>query len=390
MSRIPSRPYPRARLAGVGLALVLAMLASTTRRASGVEPAARGAARARPTWHDARRTTRGPLPNDAGDAAARAARARAEGAHRLEPSQKQTRARRPEPAHDGWGARRGHVTLGGSGRDGLGALRDADSFSARRRRLLLVDESAASAEAADASNAIWPKLEEVPTRLRCSGCELTLAALHARSATAARRLRPPSWIVADDETKEALVFDNWNGACGAIAADAELRVVDGEFFAGDAFITRVWEEATEAVLNERNDATAVRNGTGTGFRNGTNATNGEEARDDANATGPGPEPAPPPPSPFSPPSPPSPTFSFPEGFEGVDLAAFNVTRAVISVCALLRHDARAKAHLTNVVVSGGVYPFARGFIAAQCALITADASCEGRRVEGREDARDEL
>jgi hypothetical protein len=55
------------------------------------------------------------------------------------------------------------------------------------------------------------------------------------------------------------------------------------------------------------------------------------------------------------------------------------------VCALLRHDARAKAHLTGVVVSGGVYPFARSFIAAQCALITADASCEGRS-----DARDEL
>jgi hypothetical protein len=73
------------------------------------------------------------------------------------------------------------VTFGGSGRDGLGALRDADSFSSRRR-LLLVDESAASAEAADASNAIWPKLEEVPPRLRCSGCELTLAALHARAA----------------------------------------------------------------------------------------------------------------------------------------------------------------------------------------------------------------
>jgi hypothetical protein len=67
------------------------------------------------------------------------------------------------------------------------------------------------------------------------------------------------------------------------------------------------------------------------------------------------------------------------------LDAFNVTRAAISVCALLRHDARAKAHLTSVVVSGGVYPFARGFIAAQCALITADASCEGRG-----DARDEL
>ena len=374
MSRIPSRPYPRARLAGVALALVLAMLASTTPRASGVEPAARGAARARPTWHDARRTARGPLPNDAGDAAARAARARAEGAHRLEPSQKQTRARRPEPAHDGWGARRGHVTFGGSGRDGLGALRDADSFSSRRR-LLLVDESAASAEAADASNAIWPKLEEVPPRLRCSGCELTLAALHARAATAARRLRPPSWIVADHETKEALVFDNWNGACGALAADAELRVIDGEFFAGDAFITRVWEEATEAVLNEETIRGNATDGNGTETeRGGVNATNG--AADDANATG----------QESSPFSPPSPTFSFPEGFlPGVDLDAFNVTRAVISVCALLRHDARAKAHLTGVVVSGGVYPFARGFIAAQCALITADASCEGRS-----DARDEL
>lgn len=377
MSRIPSRPYPRARLAGVALALVLAMLASTTPRASGVEPAARGAARARPTWHDARRTARGPLPNDAGDAAARAARARAEGAHRLEPSQKQSRARHPEPAHDGWGARRGHVTFGGSGRDGLGALRDADSFSSRRR-LLLVDESAASAEAADASNAIWPKLEEVPPRLRCSGCELTLAALHARAATAARRLRPPSWIVADHETKEALVFDNWNGACGALAADAELRVIDGEFFAGDAFITRVWEDATEAVLNEETIRRNATGGNGTETeRGGVNATNG--AADDANATGQ--ESSPP-----SPESPPSPTFSFPEGFlPGVDLDAFNVTRAVISVCALLRHDARAKAHLTGVVVSGGVYPFARGFIAAQCALITADASCEGRS-----DARDEL
>ena len=374
MSRIPSRPYPRARLAGVALALVLAMLASTTPRASGVEPAARGAARARPTWHDARRTARGPLPNDAGDAAARAARARAEGAHRLEPSQKQSRARRPEPAHDGWGARRGHVTFGGSGRDGLGALRDADSFSERRRRLLLVDESAASAEAADASNAIWPKLEEVPPRLRCSGCELTLAALHARAATAARRLRPPSWIVAAEETKEALVFDNWNGACGALAADERLRVVDGVFDAGDAFIARVWEEATEAVLNERTRTNATRT-------NGTEPSAGET--NGANATAPtGLAPPPPPPSPSSPPSP---SYSFPEGFEGVDLDAFNVTRAAISVCALLRHDARAKAHLTSVVVSGGVYPFARGFIAAQCALITADASCEGRG-----DARDEL
>ena len=338
------------------------MLASTMPRASGVEPAARGAARA--TWHDSRRSVRGPLPNDAGDAAARAARARAEGAHRLEPSQKQRRAKRPDPAHDGWGARRGHVTRGGSGRDGLGALRDADSFSARRRKLL-VDESAAASEAANASNAVWPKLAEVPPLLRCSGCELTLAALHARAATAARRLRPPSWIVAAEETKEALVFDNWNGACGALAADERLRVVDGVFDAGDAFIARVWEEATEAVLNERTRTNATQtNGTepSAGETNGANATA---------STGPAP--------------PPPPSYSFPEGFEGVDSDAFNVTRAAISVCALLRHDARAKAHLTSVVVSGGVYPFARGFIAAQCALITADASCEGRG-----DARDEL
>ena len=353
------------------------MIASTMPRASGVEPAARGAARA--TWHDSRRSVRGPLPNDAGDAAARAARARAEGAHRLEPSQKQRRAKRPDPAHDGWGARRGHVTRGGSGRDGLGALRDADSFSARRRKLL-VDESAAASEAANASNAVWPKLAEVPPLLRCSGCELTLAALHARAATAARRLRPPSWIVAAEETKEALVFDNWNGACGALAADERLRVVDGVFDAGDAFIARVWEEATEAVLNERTRTNATQtNGTepSAGETNGANATA---------STGPAPPPPPSsPPSPPSPPPPPPPSYSFPEGFEGVDSDAFNVTRAAISVCALLRHDARAKAHLTSVVVSGGVYPFARGFIAAQCALITADASCEGRG-----DARDEL
>jgi hypothetical protein len=149
------------------------------------------------------------------------------------------------------------VTRGGSGRDGLGALRDADSFSARRRKLL-VDESAAASEAANASNAVWPKLAEVPPLLRCSGCELTLAALHARAATAARRLRPPSWTVAAEETKEALVFDNWNGACGALAADERLRVVEGVFDAGDAFIARVWEEATEAVLNERTRTNATR------------------------------------------------------------------------------------------------------------------------------------
>ena len=264
------------------------MLASTMPRASGVEPAARGAARA--TWHDSRRSARGPLPNDAGDAAARAARARAEGAHRLEPSQKQRRAKRPDPAHDGWGARRGHVTRGGSGRDGLGALRDADSFSARRRKLL-VDESAAASEAANASNAVWPKLAEVPPLLRCSGCELTLAALHARAATAARRLRPPSWTVAAEETKEALVFDNWNGACGALAADERLRVVDGVFDAGDAFIARVWEEATEAVLNERTRTNATQT-------NGTEPSAGET--NGANATAPtGLAPPPPPPAPTS-------------------------------------------------------------------------------------------
>jgi len=147
------------------------------------------------------------------------------------------------------------------------------------------------------------------------------------------------------------------------------------FDAGDAFIARVWEEATEAVLNERARTNATRTN-GTGTEPSAGETNG------ANATG-----APSPPSsPSPPPPPPSPSYSFPDSdIEGVDSDAFNVTRAAISVCALLRHDARAKAHLTSVVVSGGVYPFARGFIAAQCALITADASCEGR-----EDARDEL
>ena len=59
------------------------------------------------------------------------------------------------------------------------------------------------------------------------------------------------------------------------AADERLRVVDGVFDAGDAFIARVWEEATEAVLNERTRTNATQtNGTepSAGETNGANAT----------------------------------------------------------------------------------------------------------------------
>ena len=315
------------------MALVLATLASLTARASGVDSAARGAARARPSWHDARRTVRGPEPIDAGDAASRRARSQTErtrDSHQA--SQKSARANRPEPAHDGWGARRGHATRDGSGRHGFGA-----STSRSERRALLADETLAAAEAANVPNALWHSLADVPPSLRCSGCELTLAALHARSATAARRLRPPSWMAASDETREALVGQHWNRACGALAADATLEVVDGTFYAGEAFISRVWEEATDVVL-----------------RNGT-SVHGNDVAETLGAETLG--------------------------------AATDAARAVLSVCALLRRDARAKAHLTGVIVSGGAYPFERAFVRSQCFLIT-DASC---RVDGRSaDEKEEL
>ena len=217
----------------------------------------------------------------------------------------------------------------------------------------------------------WPKLAEVAAvqRVRADACGLH-AARRRRAAP-----RPPSWTSPPRRPRRRSC--SITGAARAAARRTSGPRGGQRVRRGDAFIARVWEEATEAVLNERTRTNATQTNGTEPSAGKTNARTRRRRRDAPRrrrrrrvAAGR----APPPPS-----------YSFPEGFEGVDSDAFNVTRAAISVCALLRHDARAKAHLTSVVVSGGVYPFARGFIAAQCALITADASCEGRG-----DARDEL
>ena len=166
MSRFPSRRVrgrPRARLAGLALALTSRCSRRRCPARAAVEPAARGAARA-----DLAR-----LREEACAGHCRACRRRrGEGSEGEGRGRTQTRAvaeaetrETSRPGARRMGCATGHVTRGGSGRDGLGALRDADSFSARRRKLL-VDRSAAASEAANASNAVWPKLAEVPPLLR--------------------------------------------------------------------------------------------------------------------------------------------------------------------------------------------------------------------------------
>ena len=149
-----------------------------------------------PTYSDAVRRVRGPSPMDAGDAAARHARATRVGRMSKDPPVHPTfrvsrMKPRPTPAHGGWGARSGHTTRGGSGREGLGNQRGpVDGRPLTLRRHLLAEALAteaenaraeASAEAAAAAWArermlreaaaqtLWPRLDDVPAGLRCSG-----------------------------------------------------------------------------------------------------------------------------------------------------------------------------------------------------------------------------
>jgi len=82
---------------------------------------------------------------------------------------------RPIAPHGGWGARRGHVTHGGAGREGLGAQRDEGTKPVLRRRLLGAEHAPVRAPTEDAAAAatavLWPSLQKVPASLRCSGGE---------------------------------------------------------------------------------------------------------------------------------------------------------------------------------------------------------------------------
>lgn len=116
---------------------------------------------------------RGPGPIDSGDAAARHARTSADGRRGSDRVLHHTP--RPEPPHGGWGAKKGHLTRGGAGRDGLGNQRDENAKPVLRRHLLeeasRLEEDAAAAEAAEkqANAVLWPSLRDVPAGLRCSG-----------------------------------------------------------------------------------------------------------------------------------------------------------------------------------------------------------------------------
>ena len=167
------------RLAALQVLLTAILAASLPRSGDAAWP--------RPSYSDAARRVSGPSPLDLGDAAARHARASADAATApdLSPA---ARPRRVEPPHAGWGARRGHAP-----RPGTPFTRDEDdALSASRRRLL--DDSGDPRALGELA---WTSLADVPSRLRCSGCDLTLRALHAESALAARRLVPPSWFTRD-------------------------------------------------------------------------------------------------------------------------------------------------------------------------------------------------
>ena len=311
------------RVGGVALALALATLASFV-------PASIALGETdRPTWSDRERRTSGPEPMDAGDAASRHARAMADGPPPR--ASRSSRPARPQPAHGGWGARGGHVTRGGSGREGLGTAPPR-----LRRRLLGVDVDAAEAEAAgDPSRLLWPALGDIPPGLRCSGCELTLRAVHAEAVSAARRLRPPSWLAASPQTRETLAGANWNRACGALAADDATRVVGRKFTAGESYAEDVWARAEEEV-SARAETT------------GTTGTTKTATGTDASSLG-------------------------------------NATRGIISACALLRLDARAKLHLTGMVTRSGIHPFGAVEVREACVLVTGDATCRDGEGEAEDD-----
>ena len=356
-SRFPSRRVRglRARPRGVALALGARDArvddAPRERRRPGARRGARDLARLEKKR--ARAT-----PNDAGDAAARAARARAEGAHRLEPSQKQRPRNVPTRRTTARGARRGHVTRGGSGREGLGAARAAICFppgdvnSSWRT-------SAEASEAANASNAVWPK-GGVPPLLRCSGCELTLrgasrprrrlrgASGRGRGSSPPRRPRRRSCSITG------------TAACGALAADEAAprggrrvrrggrvhRARVGRSHRGCAERTNANERhaderhRTERRRDERRENAAEEAKAAEEARRWPATSACRCAAVAARATAAG--------------------IRFFEGFEGVDSDAFNVTRAAISVCAACATRARgAPNQRGRPSAERRAHPFAR-------------------------------
>lgn len=133
---------------------------------------------------------------------------------------------------------------------------------------------------------------------------------------------------------------NWNRACGALAA-SEHHVRAGKFVGAGTFTDQA--TAKKAAADEAAANTTV--------------TNASAA----------PEEAPPSLHVSFPPPPPAVTDS--------DHPEFNVTRALVSVCALLRQDVRSRGHLLGVVIESDIHPLGANVVRESCVLVTGTSEC---------------
>ena len=189
----------------------------------------------------------------------------------------------------------------------------------------------------------------------------------------------------DSKKRETVVNQNWNKACAALRSFAHVRA--GRFVGAGRFadevaaeLAKAKAEAAEAAAAAAEEAAA--NGTDNNVTTVSDTTTTDDNATDASAadgTSP-PPPVPPssPPPPFSPSSPPEPPITPPPPLVTDPMDPdFNVTRGIVSVCALLRLDARAHSHLLGMVVGSGIHPFAAGEVRESCVLVTGTTECRG-------------
>lgn len=233
------------------------------------------------------------------------------------------------------------------------------------------------------------------------GCEWTLRALQTEAAAAARRGVPPSWLALGLERRETLVNQNWNRACASLAANQRGYLVRAGKFVGAGDFPEKAAAARARAAKAKADteaAAAARENThaptGAASDSGTRtaaAAFAAEAVDGRRPPRPSPPPFPKAPkgtlpegtlpegTPEAPPPAPDPAETGQEGrSDPADAGTgFNVTRGVVSVCALLRLDAASHAHLLGTVAAAGIHPFSAGEAREACALVTGTSACRG-------------
>lgn len=180
------------------------------------------------------------------------------------------RARSLTPAHDGFGARRGHGDdhRGDRTRARAQAQRrrveddenDAATLAARRRRLQAADAGATAPpesrpSAADAYGiddtvvfVPWASLDSAPDDVTCDGCKLTARALFADAVASARTTRASSWKALDEPMRESVVELVWSETTcarmvniSALRRDGKGRLVDAREDTRDSEISNPGE-----------------------------------------------------------------------------------------------------------------------------------------------------